>query len=431
MMIDLIISALKSQEEIDDWKIIEKRVDGKELFFVKDALDMNRIKKTHKFFVTVYHDFKENGKMYRGSSEFTIHPRMDEIDVESLIKENIFSSKFVKNTPYPLVTPSEKRKESSAKGALSNSIDEVVSDMYAEKLEKAWINSSEIFMNHIQERIVNSKGVDVSNDLFSLYVEFVTTSRAEKEEVELYWSFQFSKFDDEIIKDKIANAMKVTEDRSHAVRIPNLRDIPVILTGESVKEFFKYHLYKVSARYIYEHLSNAKVGLNLQGSGVNGDRITMWIDPFVERSAYSLNYDEDGFPVKKVKIIDDSIVKNIWGDVRYAHYLGIEPTGHMTNFVVEPGKVGEDDLQKGEYLKILSFSDFGLDPMTGDFGGEIRLGWYSDGENLIPLTGGSISGNVSDVEEIILSKETQQEDNFFGPKSLKISGLKISGSKEL
>ncbi len=428
MMIDEIINNLRLQKEIDDWKIIEKRVDGSELFFVKDALDMNRSKQTQKFFVTIYHDFEENGKMYRGSSEFTIYP--GEIDVESLIKENIFSSKFVKNTPYPLATPSEKRKESSAKAALSNSIDEVVSCMYAERLEKTWINSSEIFMNHIQERIVNSKGVDVSNDLLSLYVEFVTTSRVEKEEVELYWSFQFSKFDDEIIKDKIANAMKATEDRSRAVKIPDIKDIPVILTGESVKEFFKYHLYKVSARYIYEHLSNAKVGMDLQNN-TKGDRITMWIDPFLERSSYSVDYDEDGFPAKKVKIIDNSVVGNIWGGIRYAHYLGIEPTGHMTNFVVEAGKVSEDDLQKSEYLKILSFSDFGVDPMTGDFGGEIRLGWYSDGERLIPVTGGSISGNVSDVEEIILSKETQQEDNFFGPKSLKISGLKISGSKEL
>ncbi len=426
MMIDRIIDALRSQREVDDWKIIERRVDGRELFFVKDALDMNRAKQTQKFFVTVYHDFEENGKFYRGSSEFTIHP--GEIKIESLIKENVFSSKFVKNIPYPLVTSSEKR-IAFTKAIPIDSINEVAYDMYSEKLENTWINSSEIFMDHVEERIVNSKGVDVSNDVSSLYVEFVTTSRFEKTEVELYWNFKFSKFEDKVIRDKVVNAMKLTKDRAHAVSTPNLKDIPVILVGESVKEFFKYHLYKVSARYIYQHLSNAKIGMDLHENNQKCDGITMWIDPFLEGSAYSVGYDEDGFPLIKIKIIDNSSVKNIWGDIRYAHYLGIEPTGHMTNFTVEPGKTSEDDLETGKYVKVLSFSDFGMDPITGDFGGEIRLGWYSDGKKTIPITGGSISGSISDLFEIVLSKETQQIDNFTGPNSLKIIGAKISGSK--
>ncbi len=428
MMIDRIIDALQSQKEVDDWKIIERKTDGRELFFIKDALDMNRAKQIQKFFITIYHDFEENGKLYRGSSEFTIHP--GEIEIESLIEKNVFSSKFVKNAPYPLVTPSGEKKSTFTRATLTDSIDEVAYDMYSGKSKNAWINSSEIFMNNVEERIMNSKGVDVSNHFCSLYVEFVTTSRYGKEEVELYWNFNFSKFEDEIIKSKVLSAMKATEDRAHAFSTPDLGDIPVILIGESIKEFFKYHLYKVSARYIYQHLSNVEIGMNLHENSMKGDKITMWIDPSVEGSPYSADYDEDGFPVRKIKIVDNSIAKNIWGDIRYAHYLGIEPTGHMTNFVVEPGKATEGDLEKGEYVKVLSFSDFGMDPITGDFGGEIRLGWYNDGKKVIPITGGSISGNISDLKEIALSKEIEQTDNFIGPKGLKISGLKILGSRK-
>lgn len=432
MMIDLLTDILKSQKEIDDWKIIERKIDGRELFFVKKALDMNRAKNVHKFFVTIYHDFKENEKNYRGSSEFEIHPGMDKFEIEETVKENLNTTKFIKNEPYPISTPVASKKHdavksSYSKGDLSEWIVKIADTFYSKDEKNSWINSSECFLNHVEERIINSKEVDVSNDLYRLYIEFVTTSKSGKEDVELYGSnVELSDFDPDMIKKDVTDALFATEERARAVHTPPLKDIKVILTGDSVKAFFSYYLYRTSSRYIYEHLSDAKIGQNVQ-KYVGGDKITMWIDPYLPKSAYSMNYDHDGFDLKKIKIIDNSIVNSIWGDVRYAYYLGMEPTGYLTNFFVEPGETSCNEIESGGYLKIAAFSDFEMDPMTGDFGGEIRLGWYSDGKKVMPVTGGSISANVHDVEhEIIMSKEMRMISNFKGPEEVKISNVKIS-----
>ena len=69
-----------------------------------------------------------------------------------------------------------------------------------------------------------------------------------------------------------------------------------------------------------------------------------------------------------------------------------------------------------------------MDTITGDFAGEIRLGWYKDGDKLIPVTGGSISGNINEVhKEMYLSKEVQKLNNFIGPYSVKLFNVNIAG----
>ncbi|MGC9139585.1 metallopeptidase TldD-related protein [Athalassotoga sp.] len=415
MMVEL-IAELLNRDGIDDWKILERKVEGEEFFFVKDSLDMNRAKRTRKFFVTIYHDFEREGKLYRGSSDFTIYPSMKREEIKSLIEDNIFSSKFVENLYYPVVN--EKHTISRTVPLDPESLDRIIHD-FPFKSKDVWVNSSEFFLNRVEERIVNSKGVDVSNAFYRLYVEMITTAKS-KEEVELYWSFERSY---PVVRMEIEEAIMATRERAKAIFTPEVKDIPVILSGESVGEFFKYPLYKTSGLYIYEHLSNVKKGERI----LNGD-FTMWIDPHVEGSAYSLNYDEDGFLCKKVKVIEDSKVMNIWADVRYAYYLGIEPTGHLTNFVVESGKESESSFEDGKYLKVLSFSDFQMDPVTGDFGGEIRLGWYSDGRKKVAVTGGSISGNITKCD-FALSSESQLTGNFKGPKSVRITGAQIGGKR--
>ncbi|HQN27399.1 MAG TPA: Zn-dependent protease, partial [Mesotoga sp.] len=63
----------------------------------------------------------------------------------------------------------------------------------------------------------------------------------------------------------------------------------------------------------------------------------------------------------------------------------------------------------------------------GDFGGEIRLGWYFDGTKRVPVTGGSITGNLRDIESLYLSREVELESDYLGPKSMMIEGFNIAG----
>ncbi len=68
-----------------------------------------------------------------------------------------------------------------------------------------------------------------------------------------------------------------------------------------------------------------------------------------------------------------------------------------------------------------------MNEMTGDFGGEIRLGNYFDGNSIIPVSGGSISGNIKDAQKTMLfSLETNQIDNYICPKAIKFCGIKVA-----
>ena len=178
----------------------------------------------------------------------------------------------------------------------------------------------------------------------------------------------------------------------------------------------------------YEKLSTAKLGESLQGQNVIGDKITMTIDPFVRGSYYSAPYDNDGFALKREIIVEDGVLKKYWGDVRFSHYMGVEPTGNAMNYVVDPGEKTLKELRNEPHLEVASFSAFNVDEITGDFGGEIRLGWYFNGKERIPVCGGSITGNIIDVQDdIYLSKEVQEYHGFVGPKTVKLKNVTVAG----
>ena len=59
-------------------------------------------------------------------------------------------------------------------------------------------------------------------------------------------------------------------------------------------------------------------------------------------------------------------------------------------------------------------------------GGEVRLGYYFDGEREIPVTGVSISGKLSDaLSGLMLSDKVTTSGAYSGPELALISGVEI------
>lgn len=426
MMINNIIKILKDAG-VKKWKLIEKGVKSKELFFVKNDLDMNRAKDVVKYQLTVYKDFKDGGKNYMGSSTILIHPTMSEKEMKEKVSKAVFAAGFVKNEPYPLAEAAEKdlKKPSDAFDKLNDIVDAI----FTPSIPDSWLNSVEVFLNGENVRILNSNGLDVSFNKNRLEIEFITNSKGEKEEIELYWDLKTSDLSPDGISSKVLDALNVTVDRAFAKPTPKIKSIPVIFDEDGTKEILSYYVEKASALNVYEHMSNAKIGEKIQGN-FTGSPLTLSIDPYIDDSYYSQPFDEDGLALNKVKVIDNGTLVSYWGNIRFSHYLKVKPTGSLTNFVVEGGEKTMDDLRKDKYIELKTFSDFQVNALTGDFGGEIRLGWYHDGEKKIPITGGSVSGNVKEIQESFeLSKETVKDENYFGPKALKAYGVKIAGVK--
>ena len=442
-MIETIKSILSNIKGIDDWKIIEKSTSSRELFFVRQEMDMNRGKDVTNYSVTVYVDFEENEKKYRGSTTVSIYPTMSVEEIRDNIEEGVFAAGFVKNEYYPIpeqvnssLTGFSNGKhmevESNfSKGNISTNLSNLSKVLFKEdKFEKGGINSSELFLNKINTRIINSKGIDVSFSRYTSMLEVVTDWKENNEEIEIYRNIEFTQYDEDFIKNEIKDMLNLSRERAIANPTPDIVDCKILLTGEPVKEFFDYSYTNTNAKMVYDGISTCKVGESVQGKNVNGDVISIELDPNWENSTFSVPYDSDGLLLESVEIISDGTLLRYWGDFRHSHYLNVEPTGNISNLVVKEGSKSVSEMKKVHYMELVSFSDFQMDPLTGDFGGEIRLGWYFDGEVNKPITGGSISGNIKEVEnEMYFSSEVQKINNFKGPRTIELHNTSIAGIK--
>jgi len=433
-MISLIKKILNSMKNIDGWKISEQKVESSELFFIKQELDMNRCKNVHLLQVTVYKNFEEDGNKFTGSSSTNIYPTMGEDEIKEKLEETAFAASFIKNPYYPLVKPTEESQatiESKFFDApISNWLPSLTEAIFKlDNEDNGYVNSAELFLNKFENRIMNSQGVDLSFNNYKGYLEFITNWKEDGEEVELYKDLHFSDYQPEMISEEVKNMLNISKERSVGIPTPSLKNHSIILTGEHVKTFLDYYYTQSNVRSVYEQISTAKLNDNIQGVDVSGDLVTIKLDPLMKNSTMSAPYDSDGFPLKEVTIFEKGILRRYWGDQRYSSYMNMEPTGNIPNFVVEGGSVSAEEFKQEPYMELLAFSDFQMDPLTGDFAGEIRLGRYFDGEKIISVVGGSISGNIKDVQkEMYLSKELQQCNNFIGPKYIKLLNLNISGN---
>jgi len=431
-MVDRIIALLKKDNSISGYKITEITKTSDEFFFIAKNLDMNRAKDVCLYNVTVYKNYEEGGKKYTGSSTVIIHPTMNDNEIGKVLKDAAFAAGLVKNEYYPLAKPDSSRKEYHQELLPENIAGDVADAAFkADHYDNGRINSAELFVNRENIRIINSNGVDVSFRKSSVDLEFVTEWKKDSSSVEQYRFLTFSKFDADKVTEEVDKYLNMSRERAEAQPTPSVKGIPVLLTGAPVKTFFSYYYSQTNAEYIYNHFSAAKQGESIQGDSIKGDSVTMSLIPLLKGSTKSSPYDGDGYPLSEVTIIKDGKVERIWGDVRHSYYLGIEPTGSIGNFKIEPGTKSIEEIKSNPYLELLSFSDFQMDDTTGDFAGEIRLGIYFDGTKTYPVTGGSISGNIRQVQEnMYFSKETEQENNFFGPKTIQLLNVSLAGAEK-
>lgn len=432
-MINKIKDILNSMTSISSWHIEDVKSSSSELFFVKQEIDMSRFKDIHNFTVTVYTDFEEESEKYKGSSTALIYPTMDEVEIKKALEEAAYASTFVKNQFYPILNKTENKFIKS-----SNTFNNKELDLWMPELSKgilksepsfkSALNSAELFLTKNTTRIQNSNGVDVSYENYDIYFEFVTNS-VDNKDVESFKQISFSDYTPDFLSNEISELIEFTNEKTLATSTPSFEDINVIITGEHTKTILSYYTFQSNASSVYNKLSTYQIDDKVQGDNVKGDFVTIKLDPNLSNSTFSSPFDSDGLPLKKVSIIEKGILKSYWGSSRYSHYLNISPVGNIKNVVVDSGSKSIEEMKEKPYLELLEFSDFQMNPLTGDFAGEIRLGRYFDGNKIIPVTTGSISGNIKDIQsEMYLSKEIAQYNNYKGPKSIQLLNMKIAGN---
>lgn len=423
-MINKIIDILKS-EGIEKYLINKTERSSSELFFIRKGLDTRRTKDVTVYDVTVYRDIQKDGNNLRGSAGAGIFPTMTDEEIRKKLTDAYYAAQFAANPFYELVMGDGTQKEDTS--TAPKSADEAVQRMAkalfsADNDSEAFINSAEFFAVNEHHRIVNSDGVDVSFNKFTVNGEFVTQCTTE-EDVELYYDFKYDDINEKAIAEKASEGIAAARDRSVAKRSLKGGSYDVILSGSEVAEMLGYYTAKSNASAIYAKYSDYSEGTEVQGDDVTGEMLNI-------TCVATVPYSGEGIKMSDLKLIENGTLKAVHGVNRFAQYLGITPTGTYEKIRLEAGTQSLEEMKKKPYLQVVKFSDFQIDPFTGHFGGEIRLGYLFDGSTVSKVTGGSVNGIITQAHKnFVFSTEKYSDSKYEGPFAVRIENVAVAGSE--
>lgn len=419
------IRAVLGQLGIESYRIEKNVSESVECFFIRKKLDLKRRTDLTDYEVTVFRAFERDGKRMLGSSASNIHPGMDEEEMKSVLRDAYEAAALVCNPYYELNSGCREEPVPSGSSFAARSLEEcarlMTEALYApDRQEEVFVNSAEVFAKHVRHRIVNSCGVDVGYETYSVSGEYVVQCIS-PQDVETYHSFAYRDADAEGLRRDVEEALAMTRARAEAVKAPKAGEYAVLLSGKHMRTLLSYYLSRSATSMVYQKYSNYQIGTAVQGEDIQGDALTIWLKA---KDPYSF----EGIPMKDRALMEEGVLKTLHGGARFAYYLGIEPTGNYRCISVPTGSRTLEELKNRPYLHIVSFSDFQMDDFSGHFGGEIRLAFLYDGEKVTPVTGGSVNGSILDVQgHMVFSKERYRDENYDGPYAVRIEGVKVAG----
>ena len=418
------LALMKENPQVSDYKINVTKKESYELFYVKGKLETVRATDTCDRQITVYAD--HDG--FRGDSMFYVYPSTSREELKEKLDLAIKNALMIQNPPYTL--PAQETLETTLPSNLDQEPMAVLADRIgklvfsANTLEGGSLNSVEIFLNHYQESVLNSRGLNKVQHRWAAMVEAIPTFNGSKESVELYEQYNFNALDPQALIQEIKEKMDAVKARYEAVKPDFPMDCRVILNRQELNELFTALADDLEYSTVYNHGNCFKKGDRLQ-SGSFGDPITLTMKGSVSGSVASSSFDGDGLTLKEVTLIKDGQVENYFGPNRFGQYLGIEkPTGNLSCLCLAPGTF--EGLKGEPWLEVLSMSGLQVDFFNDYIGGEIRLAYYHDGKKTLPVTGISISGKASQVlDHMELSKDLSIQDGYYGPRQALLQNLKI------
>ena len=414
---------LKENPQVSDYKINESKKESFELFYVKGKLETTRATDTCDLQVTVYAD--HDG--FRGDSQFYVYPSTDDGELREKIQTAVCNARMIQNKPYrlPEGETAEETLESNLRSLpLPVLADQIGRQCFASNsLEGGSINSLEVFLNCHRDQVLNSRGLHKTQHYCTAMVEAIPTFSGDRESVELYEQYNFSALDPAALQQEISSKMEAVKARYQAQKPDFSMDCPVVLHRQELSELFSAIASDLNYRTVYNHGNRFQKGDRLQ-AGSSGDPITITMKGRMEGNVCSSCFDGDGLTLGEITLVFKGTVENYYGSNRFGQYLGEAPTGNLGCLCAEPGTFQPS--QNQVYLEVLSMSGLQVDFFNDYIGGEIRLACYHNGDQVLPVTGISISGKVSQVlNDIRLSRNLGNQDGYTGPDTAQLSHMSI------
>jgi len=420
-----IIKLLQENSNVSDYKINVHRKETCELFYIHGKLETVRRTDNCEKEVTVYVD--HDG--FKGDAQFHVYPSTTQEQITVLISEAVEKAMLISNPIYslPQAETGEYIVDSNFSGyeaaALTSMISDAVFD--ANTLAGASLNSVEIFVNKHTETVVNSQGVHKTQQRYDAMVEAIPTFNGDKQSVELYEQYNFATFNQKDITGEIAAKLQEAKLRYEAITPDFPLNCKVVLNKLELSELFWNIADNLNYSSVYSH-SNLRSKGDMVQKDPTGDKIGITMFGQIPGCISSSRFDNDGLSLGSIRLVDEGKVLNYYGSNRYGQYLHEVPTGNLRCLSVDTGSADEAAFSATPTLEVISMSGLQVDFYSDYIGGEIRLAYYHDGSKLIPVTGVSISGSLSEVlQDIRLSKASAIHDSYCGPEKAILDRLKV------
>lgn len=420
-----IVKLLQANSAVSDYKINIHRKETCELFYIHGKLETVRRADNCEKEVTVYVD--HDG--CKGDAQFYVYPSTTEEQLTQRINEAVKKALLISNKAYslPQAQTGEYTVESNFSDYEAADLAAMVSDAVfaANTLAGASLNSVEVFINKHTETVLNSRGLHKTQQRYDAMVEAIPTFNGAEQSVELYEQYNFSQFDKDGITAEIAGKLQEVKLRFEAVTPDSPLNCKIVLNKLELSELFWNIADDLNYSSVYSHSNLRSKGDYIQ-KDPTGDKIGITMFGQIPGCVDSSRFDNDGLALDSIRLVQDSQVINYYGSNRFGQYLEENPTGMLRCLSVDTGSADEAAFSAEPLLEIISMSGLQVDFYSDYIGGEIRLAYYHDGSKIIPVTGVSISGSLTEVlRDIRLSQKSGIYDNYCGPEKAILDHFKI------
>lgn len=420
--LEQLLSILKSSGA-DAWEVTDTNEWGWEFYFIRHRLDQHRTKAVDSFAVKVYKNL-EDGR-FLGSASAQIAPDASEEEMRRTVEGLCRDASYVRNPFYTLNKPAEAETAETAPMDMKAVCADFLQTMRSlPETETEDLNSYEIFVSEIRRRFLNSEGVDVTDVYPSSMVEAVVNARKDGHEIELYRLFHSGTCSRETLTRELTEALTYGRDRLATSPTPALGKADVVFSTDPARELYLYFVDRLHTSMVYRGMSDWKTG-----ETVAPENLTVRAVKTLPNSSGNTAWDAEGAPIRDLTLIENGKAVSYWGRRQFSQYLGLESSFEASNFAVSGGTESADDLRKGNFLEVVEFSDFQVDPIAGDIAGEIRLAYLHQGGKVTPVSGGSVSGNIRELlDGFRFSRETRQYDCLLIPSVTRLRGVTVTGA---
>lgn len=425
--LDLIESNLKAKN-IEEYEIYLVDKEIFETIFLKTKPDIERQARGFKYFLRILDQKPDNtGIGVILGSSLDSHQLQKDIETCKKIAKMNSSPKyhFPDKSPIKSINSADPQIISDPVGIKDKYCEELISEALNQKDVDTTFGKIRIHKNHNFLR--NSNGINLDSMKTFFFVEFAL--KAEKNgNLSEFWDYNYYKEKEHLnFSKRVEHWAKRAKDTLIAQQPNPSDDAIVIFTPEVLKSALtpiavhslgKSHFEKISSFKFGEKVASIEFSLIDNGLLEGGLETSAW--------------DGEGIPQQITEVISEGLFKNRLYDHKYARLEHTNSTGNasrseqggvvngITNLEILAGNIKLEEMianiRKGYYID--KFSWLNPDPISGNFGAEIRNGYLiQNGKLTTPIKLGNVSGNSLEMIKncLYISKEREYCQNCYFP----------------